>query len=243
MAQLFKGSKEFYNANANRYNLFEQAIDEGKTGVPELTKFRAREREKLDAMNGNVLYIGAGTSQHLIPLAKKGSKVVALEISPHMLGLSKANLQKAGIPFQVVAGNKVRPEIEKFLESGKGVLLVHGDAKKVELPNKFDYAVSYCTLPLMGRWLGWRNVLRKMANSANNVVVSIYSKENLGELAKAYSKYGFKPTVRGGTIKVSGGFKYSVLPEKSISKAMKKWIQEIETHPMGSIYTFRKGAD
>ncbi|MFH1443474.1 MAG: class I SAM-dependent methyltransferase [Candidatus Micrarchaeota archaeon] len=109
MAPLFKGSREFYNSNAGRYNEFERAIDEGKTGVPKLTNFRTREQEKLDAMNGNVLYIGAGTSQHLIPLARKGSKVVALEISPQMLELSKANLQKAGIPFQVVAGNKVKP--------------------------------------------------------------------------------------------------------------------------------------
>jgi hypothetical protein len=117
---------------------------------------------------------------------------------------------------------------------------VQGDARKVELPKKFDWAVSYCTLPLMGRWLGWRQVLRKIADSANNVVVSVYARESLRRLASAYSQFGFKPRVFGRTITVAGGFRYSVIPEEGMAKVMKGWHFDAEKHPMGSIYTFQR---
>ncbi len=240
MVRLFKGSKEFYEANADRYREFERAIDEGKTAVPELSDFRRHERQRLERIRGNIVYVGAGTGNHLVPLAQKGNRVVALETSPQMLDLSKAHLQSAGIPFQIASAQTAKTEIERFLDGGKGVLLVHGDAKKIDLPQKFDWAVSYCTLPLMGRWLGWRHVLRKISDSANNVVVSVYAKESLRRLATAYSQFGFLPKVFGRTISVKGGFRYSVIPEDRMVKAMNGWHSDIEKHPMGAIYTFQR---
>ncbi|MEK6954092.1 MAG: class I SAM-dependent methyltransferase [Candidatus Micrarchaeota archaeon] len=240
MVPRIRGPKEFYDSNTARYHDFERAIDEGRIGVPELTDFRLMERQKLEAMKGNILYIGAGTASHLIPLAKNGCRVVALEISQHMLELSKANLQDAGVPVTIIAQKNAKAGIEEFLQGGKGVLLVHGDARKIGLPNGFDHAVSFCTLPLMGRFLGWRNVLKKMARSANNVVVSVYSRENLGKLAAAYSRFGFVPSIRGGTIKVKGGFSYTVLPNERINDAMPGWYKHTEEHPMGTIYSFKK---
>jgi SAM-dependent methyltransferase len=55
--------------------------------------------------SGPLLDAGCGTGRHLVPLCKRGYRVVGVDVSPAMLGVARASLIKAGLAGALVLGD------------------------------------------------------------------------------------------------------------------------------------------
>ena len=56
-------------------------------------------------VSGPLLDAGCGTGRHLVPLCKRGYRVVGVDVSPAMLGVARARLSEAGLAGSLVWGD------------------------------------------------------------------------------------------------------------------------------------------
>jgi SAM-dependent methyltransferase len=58
-----------------------------------------------DARGKNVLDLGCGTGENIVPLAKRGARVIGMDISPHLVSLAQQRLKTAGIEATLRVGS------------------------------------------------------------------------------------------------------------------------------------------
>lgn len=231
--------RQFYELHHKEYDSFERSLEHNGSLFPQLSEFRKLEKIQLQTVpfHSRVLYIGAGTGRHLIPLIEKKCKITAIDFSPAMLEQTEQTI--SGYDIQIIRYpvhllHKLFPSESK---PGK-VLLLEGDARKVNWPKEsFDFAFCFCTLPLMGRQ-GWIDLLRRLAEAANEIVVSIYNGSILKMLATAYSSYGLVAYVNGPRITALDGFAYEVISDSEFTSRARTFGLKCKRflHSAGRIY-------
>ncbi len=58
-----------------------------------------------DVHNKVVLDLGCGTGENIVPLAKRGARVIGLDISPELVDLSRQRLRSAGVEAALRVGS------------------------------------------------------------------------------------------------------------------------------------------
>lgn len=107
--------REFFDAHAPNY--MRNSFTAGTSGEVQFLI------DELNLSSGKrVLGVGCGTGRHAIELAKRGYRVLGVDISANMLALAKIAAAKAGV----------------------AVDLVNADATQLSLTKSFDAAVSLC---------------------------------------------------------------------------------------------------
>ena len=207
----------FYNKNFDKYLAFEKSLGKQRCPYPRLSEFRQSEKSVLRSVpyGSKVLYVGAGTGDHLVTLANRDTRILAVEYSEPMIRLTVRNLTEHGAGIRVV--RDFREAIASFEAATPGsITLLQQDIRMVEWPaGLFDTSVAFCTLPLMNH--AWPEVLRGLCRSATHTVFSIYKPSVSKELAAAYSNFGIRVNrVDRHGITAADGFWYDFIPPRDI---------------------------
>jgi SAM-dependent methyltransferase len=59
--------------------------------------------------SGSVLDIGCGTGRHVVEMASRGLRCTGLDLSPHMITLTRAKLERTGLSADLVQANMTEP--------------------------------------------------------------------------------------------------------------------------------------
>ena len=226
----------FYQAIAPRYSDFLAVIKGDFRG------FRDLERSLLGGIScSKVYYVGVGESSNIAVLASRNNNVLGIDFSGNMLAESRRNLQQHGISHaqaQSISANPLTKErLDKLFEE-TAVLLFHGDAKDISLPEKyFDASVIYCTLPNMSEETQAK-VLETMQRASQRVLISVYRPESLEQVLAAYQEIGEDGQVEVNALRLENGLVYRVVPSARLKKIFEGWELRMHEHPFGLVYYF-----
>ena len=158
-----------------------------------------------------------------------------------MLAESRRNLEQHGISHRQVLLSGTNPLTKRYLDdifNENEVLLMHGDAKDVQLPKQyFDVSVIYCTLPNMDEKTQAK-VLKTMKKASKRVLISIYKPESLPKVLATYKSVGEKGKIEDDTLKLDNGLIYRIVPLAYLQRMFKRWNLKVHDHPFGLVYDF-----